>query len=255
MIYHVTAQATHMKRAMIGVGLLALFSLLSSAAFAATKARDLHGVWWIENFDPQLLPADGSAIPFTAQGLAQYQKNKAGLASGEVKDTAITRCLPEALPRAMSSAYPFQIVEHGDLVTFIHEANHAFWSVVLNGTHPGEDDVEPSFMGGSSIGRWQGDTLVIDTLGFKPNSFLDLSGIPHGDQLHVVTRLRTLHAGKQLEAIMTLEDAEFFSTPWTVKRTYERRPDVQLMEFVCGESHRYLPGERSKGVILNWSAK
>ena len=245
------------------VSLFAALLVTSSVVMAASATHSsprnlasehtLSGVWWIENFAPQLLPADGSAIPFTANGLQRYEQNRAGLGNGSIEDLALTRCLPEVLPRALNSAYPLQIAQHGKLVTVLHEANHGFWHALMNGQHPDEDDIDPTFMG-NSVATWQDNTLVIDTLGFKAKSLLDITGLPHGDQLHVVTRLRKL-SSQQLEALITIEDPEFFSRAWTVRRSYELRPDVQLMEFVCGEAHRYLPGNRRMGVLLNGSAK
>lgn len=219
---------------------------------APTDGTSLAGTWWIADYSPQLITSNLAAIPFMAAGKAVYDRNAAQLRAGTLVDAARTKCLPEGLPRTLFAPYPMQIVQHGTLVTFIHEVNHIFWSASLRDPHPGPDDLDPAFMG-DSIGRWQGDTLVIDSIGFK-DSFLDDSAMPHGPKLQVVTRLRRLNR-QALEITSTVTDPDYFTTPFTVRHTYELRPDVVIQEYVCGEEHRVLTGSRASGVQLNWVAK
>jgi hypothetical protein len=223
------------------------------AAAAAKTGEGVSGIWWIEDYARELLPPDNADLPFTPEGRLRYEQNLAQLKAGAMPDVGVTKCLPEGLPRTMFAPYPLQIVQHGNYVTLIHEVNHTFWSVALTGGHPGPDDLEPAFMG-DSIGHWDHGMLVIDSIGFKANSFLDDTGVPHGTQLHVTTRLRRL-SHTRLEVIATVDDPDTFSKSFSVRHTYEWRPDVSLLEYACGEDHRVLTGTRTKGVTLKWPAK
>jgi len=223
------------------------------AVVGGSGGDDISGMWWILDYEPELAPPDDAVLPFTPAGKLRYDQNVAQLKIGVLADVGTTKCLPEGLPRTLFAPYPLQIVQHGNYVTLIAEVNHTFWSVALGGSHPGPDDFDPAFMG-DSIGHWDRKTLVVDSIGFKANSFLDDSGLPHDDQLHVVTRMRRL-SGERLEIIATIEDPAFFTRPFSVRHTYEWRPDVTLLEYVCGEDHRVLTGTRRQGVLLQWVAK
>lgn len=209
---------------------------------ASSDAHNLSGQWWIEHYTPTLTPLDGSPVPYTVAGRAEAASNAAAIRAGKFEDPARTICLLPGLPRAMISAYPMKLVQHDRSITFIHEQTHAFWHAVIGGTrNPDPDSIDPAFMGGESIATWEGDTLVIDSRYFKSKSYLDDRGMPHGDDLHVVQRLSKIDGGKKLEALMTIEDPAIFTKPWTARRTYAWRPDVKIMEYVCGEPKRVLP--------------
>ena len=224
-----------------------------SKADTGAAPGGITGMWWIEDFQPRLIPDGGGEPPFTPEGRNLYQKNVAQLASGELKDPGTSICLIEGLPRTLFAAYPFQIVEHGKYVTLIHEINHSFWSIALDGKHSSADDVEPAFLG-ESVGRWDHGTLLVDTIGFKGRTFLDETGLPHSDKLHVMLRVRRV-SPKRLEVMATIEDPDIFTSPWTAKRTFEWRPDITLTDYVCGEPHRVLTGTRAAAIPLKWIAK
>lgn len=214
----------------------------TAPAAEMTASRDISGMWWIKDYAPALTPMDGSPVPYTAAGKAAAAKNAAAIKAGTFVDPPLTTCLLPGLPRAMISAYPMKIVQHDRSVTFIHEQTHAFWHAVIGIPHaPNPDDIDSAFMGGESVAQWKGDTLVIDTLYFKAKTFLDDRGMPHGDDLHVTQRLRKIAGGKELEAVMTIEDPAMFTKPWQARRTYQWRPDVKLQEYVCGDPKRVLP--------------
>lgn len=244
---------------LVGCAFLAITSASQAAVKTISTAANIvsgnhiSGMWWIEDYTVQLAPPDNATLPFTPAGKRAYDQNVEQLKSGAMADVGTTKCLPEGLPRTLFAAYPLQLVQHGDYVTLIQELNHTFWSVALAAPHPGPDELDPAFMG-DSIGHWENNTLVIDSVGFKANSFLDDSGLPHGDKLHVVTRIHRF-GHHRLEVVATIDDPDFFTRPFSVKHTYEWRPDVRLLEYVCGEDHRALIGVRVNGVRLKWLAK
>lgn len=203
--------------------------------------QDIHGVWWITEATDVLKPSDGSAIPFTAEGQKAYDANKAGLKDGSLTDEARLRCVPDGLPRILGAPYPMQIVQTPGQTTIVHEVNHVFRITFMDGQHPSDEDALPFFMG-HSVGKWEGDTLVIDTVHFNDKTFLDGTGLPHSDKLHVVERIRKINGGKQLEDVVTIEDPVMYAKPWTVRFVFDHRPDVRMEEYVCGEPNRDVSG-------------
>ena len=222
--------------AMLALGLTASTTLSSAAD---RNARDLAGVWRAKASVARLMPMDGKALPFTAEGRARYEKISAGLKSGVIVDQAVYLCLPEGMPRAMTSAYPFQIMLTPGQLTFAHEANPFYRIVNLTDKHADPNFWDPSYMG-DGIAKWQGDKLVIDSTNFKAERiYLDASGLPVSDQLHLTERIRLIDGGKQLEDLITVTDPVIFAKPWTARRTFERRDDIELKtDWMCGEPHR-----------------
>jgi hypothetical protein len=95
----------------------------------------------------------------------------------------------------------------------------------------------PSYQG-SWIGRWDGDSLVFDGVGFHEATLLDAAGMPHSDELQVMQRLTLKSGGKQLEIRTTLTDAKTFTRPWTTVHTYRRRPGALIEEDICPQRQR-----------------
>jgi hypothetical protein len=125
-------------------------------------------------------------------------------------------------------------------VTFLYEENRAFRIVRVAAQHADPADWDPSYMG-DGIASWtDGPALVIDSTNFKSDRmYLDPTGVPVSDKLHVVERLTLKSGGKELEDLITIDDPVIFSKPWTARRSYERRDDVELKtDWVCGEKHR-----------------
>ena len=89
---------------------------------------------------------------------------------------------------------------------------------------------------GDSIGHWDGDTLVVDTVGFNDKTWLDRVGHPHSENLHLVERFRRLDHDTLTDEI-TVEDAKAYTKPWTARRTFQLKPKWQLMEFVCQDQY------------------
>jgi hypothetical protein len=190
----------------------------------------------------------GGALPFTAAGRAQYERNMAGLKNDTVEDTARTLCTPDGVPRLLETPYPFDIVQTKDQIAIIYEMNHAIRLVDMAKSLAEDETVAIlPYYDGHSAGRWDGDTLTVETAGFNGKTFLDATGAPHSDRLRVTERLRKIDGGKQLEDIVTVTDPVNYTMPWSARFVYDRRPDIRLTDYVCGEPHRDLSGV--KGVI------
>jgi len=148
---------------------------------------------------------------------------------------ALSDCMPIAGPAAFTVPYQFQILQTPGYAIILHEYPGVFRIVPTNGAaHPVDPD--PTWMG-DSVGKWEGDTLVVDTVGF--NTRTELSGFKHSEGLHIVERFsRPDFDTLQYEA--TLEDPNVFVRPWTVSRTFPLRPDLnKIDEFVCENNKDY----------------
>jgi hypothetical protein len=228
-------------RTAIAAALLALGAAAWAAPSQAAElqGRALAGVWWTTAYQPRLVPIAARPLPFTPQGRSLYAKTAAGLKSGAVIDLAERHCVPEGMPRAMTSAYPFQIMMTPGQITFAHEVNRAYRTVAFTDRHADPKVWDPSYMG-DGIARWDGDTLVIDSTNFKAAKiYLDASGLPASDKLHLVERVRLTDGGRVLEDLITVEDPVIFTGPWSARLTFARRDDIRVRpDWVCGERHR-----------------
>ncbi len=230
------------------VSLIILCSFVPGTALAAqSDAAAFRGVWWNQAPLARLVPADGTALPFSAEGRARYAKNVAGLKDGSIVDKASYLCLAEGMPRAMTSAYPFQIMVTPGQLTFVHESNPFYRTVKISDAHADPEEWDPSYMG-DGIASWKGRALVIDSTNFNAaRIFLDSSGLPASDQLHLIEEMELLDGGKGLSETITIDDPVIFTRRWTARRIFERRPDIALKtDSACGEPKRDLVALRKR---------
>ena len=145
------------------------------------------------------------------------------------------RCLPQGLTRSMNSPFPIRIVQTPSIFTILYEAWNVFEIVHTDGRqHP--KDPDPTWFG-DHVGSWDGDTLVIDTIGFNDKTNLDTLGHPHSDALHTIERF-TRTDDKHIAYQITLEDSKAFTQPWTNERVFTLRPDWEVMEYSCEENNK-----------------
>lgn len=170
--------------------------------------------------------------PFTELGKKFYDYNVQTLA----KDDPEGKCLPPGVPRMMYTPYPAEILQLPNRIVFIYEGGAHVWRTIwLDGrSHPA--DPNPTYLG-DSIGHWEGDTLVVDVVGFNDRTWLDFAGHGHGEKLHVIEKysrpdFNTLH----YEA--TIEDPDFYTKPWTVPMNIRWAPGQELLEYICQENNR-----------------
>jgi hypothetical protein len=185
---------------------------------------DLSGVWVVRGSTN--LPDD---LPYRPEALKLWQERKANLA----QDDPAAYCLPNGVVRLTS--LPYKIVQTPKLVVLLSEGNtHSFRRFFLDG-RAHNLDLEPNSWTGDSVGNWEGDTLVVDTVGFNDRTWLDDTGKPHSDQLHVIERYRRPDAG-HLEIQYTLEDPKSLSRPYTFTRTLVPA-DREIQERFCTDQN------------------
>ena len=166
--------------------------------------------------------------------------------SGKAAYTPKERCWPIGVPGfLLYPVFPVYFVQSAKEVVMIWAEDHQVRHVYLNPQHSAR--VTPSWFG-ESVGRYEGDTLVVDTVGLNARTFVDNYRTPHTDKLHVVERFRTIEGGKTMEVKVHVEDPGAFTTPWDAIQRYRRLdaagsetdprvPRGPLEEMVCAENN------------------
>lgn len=154
-----------------------------------------------------------------------------GRANDDNMDPYLTSCAPYGIPRLMNHVGPFEILQSKNRVLMLFETGNAMRQIWMDGRgHP--EDLDPSWMG-HAIGHWDGDTLVVDTVGLTDKSWLDTAGHPHSDALHVIERIRRVDHDT-LENTLTFDDPKTYTKSWSSTIIYKLRPDWSLKEdIVC----------------------
>jgi hypothetical protein len=221
-----------MKIAILAAAAAAV-ALASPALAAPTAHPDMTGVWQITGYSPTLKSADGQPPPLTPAAKAVYDKNKAALAKGDHSWDPAKACIPEGLPRLMTVNKPFEILQRDKAVFFVAQ-NRLPRRAYIGEQLP--TDPELLYLG-YSVGRWDGDSFVVDSSGFRDVTFLDDSGMPHSDQLKLTERYTPSKDGKGLDLKLTITDPKTFTKPWTSATIhYQKKPGYQIPEEVCAES-------------------
>jgi hypothetical protein len=222
---------------------LAAVAAADAKAAGAAAGADIGGIYWTAAYSPMIQPVGGGSLPYTPAAMATYQKNIAAAKAGTLEDNARKFCVPDGVPRVLQTPYPFEIVQtaaRGEIHIF-NELNHGVRLIQMDKPMPSENELlELPYYNGHSVGHWDGETLVVETAGFNDKTFLDNSGAPHTDKLRTVERIRRINGGKELEDVVTIHDPGVFTKDWSARFVYEKRSDIRMMEYNCGEKHRDL---------------
>ena len=172
-------------------------------------------------------------------------KDNAEVLAGKIAFTARSSCLPAGVPglHALFGGQPIYFVQTPKKVWMIYEGDHQVRHVYMDVAHSANP--KPSWYG-ESVGRYEGDTLVIDTIGMNTKTVVDSYRTPHTEKLHVVERWRLIEGGKTLEVNITVEDPDTFNKPWSTVQRYQRGEQT-LQEEVCAENNGYLFDYKSRG--------
>lgn len=159
--------------------------------------------------------------------------------AGNPQFTPIARCWPNGVPGAiLLRLNPMFIVQTPKEVVFLYQSDHQIRHIYMNVPH--SKDVKPSWYG-ESVGHYEGDTLVVDTIGITTKVAVDYYLTPHTERLHVVERYRLADNGKTLEVTFTADDAGAFAMPWSASQRYEKFEQTSLQEVVCAEGEAFAP--------------
>ncbi len=211
---------------------------------------DLAGIW-ANGLLPQEVPPPGifagaapsrafrdlqAAVPGGLPLQPWAAKLKANRFAQNSKDHPDAHCLPLHPVQLHLHPQPRQIVQTPGLVVILYEANDGRRLIHTDGRKLPSDDVQPWWYG-YSVGRWEGDTLVVESSGFKDEAWIDEYGTPGSDKAKVTERFRRLNVGT-LEIGVTVDDPKTLTKPFTFTFQQRLMPDTELIEFVCGENNR-----------------
>lgn len=213
----------------------------SAAAQAQTVAHtDLAGVWLGKGIQ-SLSPSDPMGkkrpdleedIPFTPWSLARMKSQRPATGPDQTfentNDPALKYADPDGYPRASIHPMKFKIVQGTDYVYFLWEYNQSWRQIAMNRPH--SDDPDPTWFG-EAVGKWEGDALVVDTVGIKDTTWLDPIGHPHSEDLHIVERFRRVDHDTLVDQL-TFEDPKAYTRPWTGQLTFKLDPTSTMRESI-----------------------
>jgi hypothetical protein len=200
--------------------------------------KNFEGVWWLRGYEYLLGPEPGVPAPLKPQYIELLKKRIREKNAGNPETDTSTQCFPHGMPRLMESPYPIEIVQTPGRVTILHEVAHEVRRFYIDQKQPA--NLKDTFLG-HSVGHWEGDTLVVDTIGINDRSFIDDEGEAHSNKEHLTERFRKIDGGRQLEMVMTVDDPVTLEHPYSYTRYYEWRPDVRPAEYICEENNRNAP--------------
>jgi hypothetical protein len=227
-------------------------AVLQLQAQSAATPPDLTGVWGVyrggRGADPKLAPPPAGPLLLKPEYKKPYDERRALEADankrGEQLATTGAQCIPYGVPTMMSVAiYPVEFIQTPKQITIISEAFSEVRRVYMNVPQSKPDDVAPGYYG-RSVGHWDGDTLVVDTIGIKP-SIGGYRGMPHSGQMRITERIR-LVAPDYLHDEITIDDPVVLEKPVTYTLGYKRMPNYEMVEFVCDNNREYVD---EKGVV------
>jgi hypothetical protein len=192
--------------------------------------------------DPHMPPPETSP-PLRGQLLSEWQARQAAAraadARGEPIASGYVHCLPDGVPSMMSGPFPLEILQGRQQMNIAQEAYSQVRRIYFDKPQVTLDDIELGFYG-RSVGRWEGETLVVDTIGIK--DYVRFRDAPHTPQMRIVERFR-LVAPDILWDEITIEDPTVLEKPWTSTFAYKRMPDYEIIEYVCEDNREYADEE------------
>jgi hypothetical protein len=190
---------------------------------------DFSGIWSAPGFSTRYLEnlaADGVDVPMRPWAAALYQERQ----GNDAKDRPSGYCLPHSVTDFDAHHMPKKVIQSSGLIVMLFESYHSFRQIFIDG-RPLPQDLDPAWFG-YSVGKWEGDTLVVDTVGINEKTWLDDGGHPHSDALHVIERFRRPDFG-HMEVQVTIDDPKAYTRPWTVRIPWQYLPDTELLDWVC----------------------
>jgi hypothetical protein len=199
---------------------------------------DLSGFWMptggvkhLLNLAADLKPEDVPLRPW-AQEVYKERIETNG------KDHPGVRCWPSGIPEKNNIPDGLKVVHTPDLVLFLHESRTIYRQIFIDG-RPLPRNAQPTWMG-YSVGKWEDDTLVVETIGQNGKTWLDMRGLPGTEKLRVIERFSRPTIG-HIDIEVTIDDPEAYTKPWTVKLGWNLLPDAELIESICEENNKDLP--------------
>jgi len=204
-----------------------------STPLAETKTAAvprLSGMW-----EPKTFGFMVSESKLSGAGKALVDRGAAAMSGGQIMHTAWTSCRPGAVSTMTMPREKIMVLQSSDEITILYEMPRMVRRVRLNAAHP--DNLQPSYVG-DSVGHWEGNTLVIDTVGFNGYAELDARGQPTSPRLHTEERLTPSADGSSIDIEVTITDPEYYEGPFTIKRGWKSSAARHPFEYDCMENPR-----------------
>jgi len=151
-------------------------------------------------------------------------------------NSSSANCLPQGLPRTDINSYaPFKLIQTAGVIAALYEVDNTHRQIYTDG-RPLPTDPQPTW-GGYSVGRWDGETLIVDVAGFNDRTWLDSGGHPHSDALRIQERFHRRDFG-HMDLTLTVDDPKMYTKPFTIKVTEVLLPDTDILESVCNENEK-----------------
>jgi hypothetical protein len=222
----------------------------TASGLSVQEAREkLSGVWIVTNFVNSYKPLDeritrtieGEPVPLQPWAQEIYDKRLAEAREGRAFADTEAYCIASGMPRVMRGPnYPIQILQTEGQITILFEALHNVRFIYLDDRLPPEEEWDYTLFG-HSAGRWEGDTLVVETVGLTDLTTIDKVGLPHTKKMRVTERIR-LTGPDTFEDLITIDDPGAFTRPFTIRATYKRMPPgTRISEFECNLNNRNRP--------------
>jgi hypothetical protein len=217
------------------------------ASGAKFDHRDFSGTWdrypvaGDKHLDSTVSPppADAPEPPLKPEYIGPYRallkSNADAFARGEPPVTNYVKCLPDGMPTMMQGMFPMEVLQSRGQITIIQEAYNQVRRIYLDEKQIAIDDAEPVFWG-HSVGHWDGDTLVVDTIGVKEN--VRYKNTPHSAQMRISERIKVL-APDYFEDRVTITDPVYLTAPWSWSWMYKRKPGYKINEYVCEDNREF----------------
>lgn len=211
---------------------------LSAASLTAHAAGDISGTWEIAAPVNALRTDDGKLPPLKPAALVTYQAHLGANRKGDHSWDPVAKCKPPGEPRTFTEmSWPFEIMQSEHRIDFLFQWNRLDRAIEVT-DKPGKQtlDNEAPYYFGQSQAHWEGDTLVVDVIGFKENTTLDAAGLPHTQDMELTERFHTADNGQKLVAQIHVVDTATYTQPWDTTLTFKRLPaGTRIREDVCFE--------------------
>ncbi len=207
----------------------------------AAPTGDLTGVWYpssVNTFTFIWTDAQGQRLnnlPLTPWGTEKFKANHpiGGAYTALTSNDPNIACLPPGVPNVYIHAYPVEILQVPGRTIMFFEYGHFVRQIFTDGREHVKD-ANPTWMG-DSVGKWEGDTLVVDSTGFNDKTWLDVAGHPHSEAMHIVERMRRADHDTLLIDI-AIDDPQAYTAPLKTQRKYILKPGWNIMEYICEDS-------------------
>ena len=227
-----------------GFLVLALHTVIAQSP----TAPDITGAWMRQGFTvgvrpsgpPPVAPPPPAPSPalkplYLKEWQDRLQTIREADAKGQPLANNAVACLPDGMPGMMTAVFPLEILQSRGQITVIEEAYTQVRRILMDRPQKSLDDIEASFFG-HSVGRWQGDTLIVDTIGVKES--VRYQNVPHSREMRITERMR-LVAPDTLWNEITISDPTVLEKPWTFTFAYQRMKDYTLLEYICEDNREY----------------